>query len=272
MSQLNNPYIPQIARVLDVIDETSDIKTIALRLQQPITFTPGQFVMVTVYGFGEAPFAIASKPGKTDTIEITVRSIGDVTRAIHRLKKDDIVGIRGPLGRGFPLNELENNNIVVIAGGTGLIGVVSLLWYIHVNRSKFKDVTLLFGVRTPRDFIRVKDLEEFRKSIEIHLSVDRAEGMEWHGHVGFVTDFIDLLDIVKPNTKYIVCGPPMMMKVAFKKLVSKGVDRRDIYVSLERHMKCGIGKCGRCMLSNGMYVCRDGPVFRCDTIPERDIE
>ncbi len=271
MSRLS-PYQPQLARVSEVIVETSDIRTFRLELSKPIKFYPGQFVMVTVFGIGEAPFAIASRPGETSAIEITVRAVGDVTRALHRVERGSIVGVRGPLGRGFPIDEMRKRRLVVIAGGTGLIGVSSLLWYAHDHPDEFNEVLLLFGARTPRDFIRVRDIEVFKKRMEVHLSVDKTDGEPWSGHVGFVTDFIDMLDTVKPNSVYVICGPPMMMKVAYRKLLMKGAKRNEIYVSLERHMKCGIGKCGRCMLSNGLYVCKDGPVFRCDTIPERDVE
>ncbi|HDI02447.1 MAG TPA: hypothetical protein ENF93_02245 [Ignisphaera sp.] len=268
----DNPFIPKLGRIINIVNETRDIKTFTIELiNQEMEFYPGQFVMITVFGYGEAPFAIASKPGKTRIIEISVRSVGDVSNALHKLGIGSVVGVRGPLGRGFPLNELEDRDIVVIAGGTGLLGVSSLLWYAYFNKDMFNNIYLFYGARTPRDIIKKNDINEWRKKFHVYLSVDRTDGLPWDGYVGFVTDFIDLVEVPRESL-YIICGPPMMMKVAYKKLVNKGVDLAHIYVSLERHMKCGIGKCGRCLLSNGLYVCKDGPIFRCDILPEREIE
>ena len=266
-----NPFIPMRSVVEEVIEESPDVRTLVLGLEKEIEFTPGQFVMVSVPGYGEAPFAIASPPGRCRRIEVSVRRVGDVTAAIHRLRRGDEVGVRGPFGRGFPIKELENRDIVVVAGGTGLLGVSSLLWYMHMNRGVFGEVYLLYGARTPRDLLKRRHLEEWSRSMKLLLSVDRVDGGEWRGHVGFVTDLLDKIERARDEV-YILCGPPMMMKVAYRKLVSRGVPPSSIYVSLERHMKCGLGICGRCMLSNGLYVCRDGPVFRCDEIPEREIE
>ncbi len=270
---VGNPYVPKVMRIESVVIESPDVKTFVIETGGNFTFRPGQFVIVGVPGYGEAPFAIASSFKERNFFEITVRAIGDVTKALHRLGVGDVVLVRGPYGKGYPLDELERKNLVIIAGGTGLIGVSSLLWYVFEERSKFGDVYLLYGARTPRDIIRKRDIRIWgSKNIRIYLSVDRTDGLPWDGHVGFVTDFIDTLELPIENTCYVICGPPIMMKVSYKKLLGKGIKPNAIYVSLERHMKCGIGKCGRCLLSNGLYVCKDGPVFRCDKLPEREIE
>ncbi len=269
----DNPFIPKTAIIEHILSETIDVKTFVLKPRNwTIDFTPGQFILVLVPGIGEAPFAIASSPSLKTRIEITVRRVGNVTKALHKLSEKSIIGIRGPYGNGFPINELVGNNIITIAGGTGLIGVSSLLWHIYENRELYGEVYLLYGSRTPRDILRRKDLGIWSRNIKILLSVDKTNGEEWSGYVGFVTDLLDKIDVFKNNTKYVLCGPPIMMKVAYYKLVKRGISPSSIYVSLERHMKCGIGKCGRCMLSNGLFVCKDGPVFRCDQIPEREIQ
>ncbi len=267
----NNPYKPMQGLIEDIITETSDVKTFVIRLSKEIIFEPGQFIMVYVPGVGEAPFAIASPPGETNVVEITVRRVGDVTNALHRLTVGRVVGVRGPFGRGFPLKELIGKDIVVLAGGTGLLGVSSLLWYIYLNKELFGKTILLYGVRTPRDFLRKRDLSTWSKRIEVYLSVDKTNGCRWGGFVCLVTDLLDIIG-VDPRRTYVLCGPPLMIKAAYYKLVmDNGVSPSKIYVSLERHMKCGLGKCGRCMLSNGLYVCLDGPVFRCDQIPMREM-
>lgn len=269
--RVKNPFIPIKGVVEDVAEEAPSVRSLRIALSEEIEYAPGQFVMITVPGYGEAPFAIASPPGKRRVIEVTVRRVGDVTGAIHRLGPGDLIGVRGPFGKGFPVEELEGKSIVVVAGGTGILGVSSLLWYIHGNRDRFGEVMLLYGARTPRDMIKRREVEVWGKFMRVMLSVDRTDGEPWDGHVGFVTDLLDRVE--RPRERiYVLCGPPMMMRVAYSKLVSRGVSPSSIYVSLERHMRCGMGICGRCMLSNGLYVCREGPVFRCDRIPEREIE
>ena len=273
---MSNPFIPKLVRIEKIIEETHDIKTFRLKFlseeeMKSFKFNPGQFVTVTVFGVGEAPFAISSSPYEREYFEVSVRAVGNVTRALHRLSEGDIIGVRGPFGKGFPLEELEGKNIIFLAGGTGLLGVSAMLWYIYHNRDKFGRIVLFYGVRTPKDFVRRYDLDTWSKRFEVYLTVDRGDET-WKGHVGVVTTFLDEIPVPKENVAFIVCGPPIMLRVTYKILTEKmGYKPNQIYVSLERHMKCGMGKCGRCMLSNGMYVCKDGPIFRCDKIPERDI-
>ena len=266
-----NPYIPKLARIMGVVEEAYGVKTFKLEVNGELKFSPGQFVMVSAFGVGEAPFAIASSPSKTSEIEVSIRAVGNVTRYLHRMKVGEIVGVRGPLGKGFPLEQFKDRNIMVVAGGTGLFGVSSLIWHIYENREEYGEVHLLYGVRKPSFILRRADIEEWDKKIGVHITVDIPEP-GWSGHVGLVTTLLDKIGIPKENIVFAVCGPPLMMKAVYLKLLKLGYKPNQIYVSLERNMKCGIGKCGRCMLSNGLYVCKDGPVFRCDKLPERDIE
>ena len=273
---MSNPFIPKLGRIIKIINETSDVKTFRIKFIKKedikrFKFNPGQFVTITVFGVGEAPFAISSSPHEKEYFEISVRAVGNVTRALHGLDEGSIIGVRGPYGKGYPIEELLGKNIIFLAGGTGLLGVSSMLWYVYHNRGSFERVVLFYGVRTPKDFIRKYDLEVWSDRMEVYLTVDRGDET-WKGHVGVVTTFLDEIPLPKENVAFIVCGPPIMLKVTYNLLRKMGYRSNQIYVSLERHMKCGIGKCGRCMLSNGMYVCKDGPIFRCDKIPVRDIE
>lgn len=268
-----NPYIPRLAKIIKIINESPDVKTFRLKFLDGagLKFTPGNFVMVSCFGIGEAPFAISSSPFVQKYVEVSVRAVGNVTRILHRLGERSVIGVRGPLGKGFPLNEYFNKDVIIIVGGTGILGVSALLWYIYENRDKFNDVKLFYGARTPKDLIRYSDIRIWERKIKTYLTVDHADS-SWKGSVGVVTKFLDEVPLHKNNVVFIVCGPPIMMKVTYRKLMSMGYKSSNIYVSLERRMQCGIGKCGSCMLSNGYLVCKDGPVFRCDKLMERDIE
>ncbi len=273
---MSNPYIPKLAKIIKIVEESRDVKTFRLKFMsksdmESFSFKPGQFVVISVFGIGEAPFAVSSSPLVREYFEVSVRAVGNVTRALHRLSEGSIVGVRGPLGKGYPLNELRGKNIVFIAGGTGLFGISALLWYIYENRKQFSNVMLFYGARTPKDFMRKYDLDAWKERIDVYLTVDRADET-WKGHVGLVTSFLDEIPLPREDVAFIACGPPLMLKATYNKLRSLGYSPSQIYVSLERQMKCGIGKCGRCMLSNGKFVCKDGPIFRCDQLPERDIE
>lgn len=273
---LESTYKPKLARIIKIINETPDVKTFRIELVNPsdkenFRFTPGQFAEVSVFGFGEAPFAIASDPEIKDFFEISVRAVGRVTKALHSLKENSIIGVRAPLGRGYPINEFFDMNVIVVAGGTGLFGVSSLLHFICKHRCEFRDVVLLYGARTPKDIPRKYDLEYWSKYISVNLTVDRADST-WKGHVGLVTDlFRKVSTPVGPKTIAAVCGPPIMIRATIPKLLNLGISRNRIFISLEWKMHCGIGKCGHCMLSTGKLVCVDGPIFRLSEINEGDI-
>ncbi len=269
--EISNPLLPRPAKVLLIKDEARYIKTLRLKPVDGVPeFTPGQFVMVGVFGYGEAPFAIASSPLRADYIEVSVRAVGDVTRAIHNLSPGDWVGIRGPYGRGFPVKDWEGKNVIVVAGGTGLFGVSALIWYLYEFRSRYGRVVLFYGARTPDDIPRWNDIKVWNGRIETYLTVNRPND-KWKGDIGLVTTLLDKYKLPRRDVVFVICGPPIMIRAVYDKLSRMDYRPKDMYVSLERRMQCGIGKCGACMLSNGLYVCKDGPVFRIDEIPEADL-
>lgn len=267
---MENPYIPFLMRIEDVILETEDrkIKTFVLAFisdedRKYFTYTPGQFAEVSVFGKGEAPFGMASTPTTPEYLEFSVSTIGVVTGALHSLKKGDTVGVRGPLGNGYPLEKFKGKNLLLIGGGFGFSTLRSLTNYIlhDENRSAFKDLTIIYGARKPGLLLYKADLAVWRgrHDLNLHLTVDQeAEG--WQGHVGLVPNITRTVAPSPKDTFAVVCGPPVMMKFTLPVLKDLGFNDKDILFSLEMRMKCGIGKCGRCNVGS-KYVCSDGPVF-----------
>ncbi len=270
---MDNPYIPKVFRIARVSQETPDIKTISIRYQ--LDFLPGQFLEVSCFGIGEAPISISSKPHE-EFLKISFKCIGSVTKGLFNLKRNDSLGIRGPFGKGFPLEQLEGKNLIFIAGGVGLAPLSSLLKFILSQKEhKFGDSTslttnpersrricdmaLLYGSRTPEDMLYKKDLESWAKYLKVLLTVDTVNS-GWKGRVGVVTQLLNEIKIDLLKTKAILCGPGIMMRFATARLVELGMKPADIILSLERHMKCGVGKCGHCYIAD-KFVCRDGPVF-----------
>jgi len=266
---MSNPYIPNLAVIEEMRDEAPDVRTFRFRLidrekQEGFSFIPGQFVELTVFNYGEAPFSLSSSPLEKRFFELTVKRTGVVTNALFRLKEGDVVGIRGPFGNGWPIEEMRNENILLIGGGIGLVPLRPLIKYILENRGEFGEVILLYGARTPKDIVFKKELEEWRKDIDVHLTVDRGDE-SWSGRVGVVTVLFDEIEVDPNNTFSVQCGPPIMMHFVTKKLRELGFAHERISLSLERQMKCGMGFCGHCMVS-GRFVCKDGPVFKYDVI------
>ena len=249
-----NPYIPSVAPILEVRDETPDTKTFRIGAELP--FKPGQFVELSVFGYGEAPISISG--GDDEAIELTIRAVGNVTKKIHRMEEGDYVGIRGPFGNGWPIEKAVDKNILIIAGGIGLAPLKPVVEYVCKHRERFKDATLLYGARRPSLMLFKYKFEEWRKYMDILLTVDEAEP-GWEGHVGVVTTLCDKIRHVADTITY-MCGPPIMMKYTSMVLIELGFPPSEMYLSLERNMKCGIGICGHCGVG-GVYVCRDGPVF-----------
>jgi len=258
-------YAPEITDIVSVRKMTA-LETL-LEVQLPgrrsLGHTPGQFVQVSLFGIGEAPISVSSSPLRTDGLEMVVRRVGNVTEAIHRLNAGDKVGIRGPFGKGFPLEELEGKDVVVVAAGLGLVPLRSLINTIIDERSRgrFGRIIVLYGVKSPAEmlFNEERAAWEKRQDIEYHVTVDRpAPG--WEGRVGVITTLIPELQLDLPRTVAAICGPPVVYKFAILALRSKGLRDEQMYVSLERRMKCGVGKCGHCQI-NGVYVCQEGPVF-----------
>ncbi len=263
--------VPRLGEITKIVEESYDTKTFRIKpADWEVEFNPGQFAEITVFGVGEAPFALSSDPDVKEYFEVSVRAVGSVTNMLHKLKTGSLVGFRAPLGVGWPLEELEGQSITMVVGGTGIFAVSSLIWHIYHQRGRFGDVKILYGARSPDLLLKKKEFEFWLQKIEVHLTVDKpSEG--WTGNVGVVTN---LIDKIKPNPEsyFLVVGPPIMMKFTLLKLDEIGAKPDRVYVSLERNMKCGLGLCGRCRLSNGLYVCKDGPIFRSDKIWRCDLE
>jgi NAD(P)H-flavin reductase len=265
-----NPYIPRPASIASVKNESLDSKTLKLRLiNWTAQFLPGQFVQLLLPGIGEAPFCIASTPSDQKHLELTIMRRGIVTTAVQYLRPGDAVGVRGPLGKPFPLEKLEGRDVLVVATGIGIAALRSLLLYIVENMEKFKEVTLLYGARFPEDLVYRDDLKRWADKINVIITLSKASP-EWAGLRGRVTDHLAALRLT-PETVAVVCGSPTVMESIAGELVKRGLSKENIYVSLERHMKCGIGKCARCLIMGGFLVCKDGPVFSAKDIDMRAI-
>ncbi len=234
---------------------------IALQGGGSLDHEPGQFVMVSVFGIGEIPLSICSSPTTRATFDLCVRAVGKVTNAMHTLEAGDEVGIRGPYGKGFPIRILEGNDLLIIAAGLGVAPLRSLINYVLDNRRDFGKVHILLGCKSPKDMLFVDELDTWNRRMDVHYdcTVDRG-APDWSGNVGLITTLIPGVDLVPERTFAAVVGPPVMYKFVIKELLAKNIPERQILVSFERHMKCGMGKCGRCQIQN-LYCCQDGPVF-----------
>jgi len=266
---VKNPYQPINAQIVDVIDESPTIKSFVVRPDEAIPFKTGQFVELTLPGEGEAPFTPSSSPNQTDEMEITIMKAGRVTGMLHECDRGQQVGIRGPYGNGYPLDDFVGKEIYIVGGGVGLAPIRSLLLTLIDRITDFKRVVCRFGARTPEDFIYKETLfGEWQNidGLEIELTVDNANG-QWKGNVGVVTTILKAGDVDINNAVAIVCGPPIMMRFAALNLTEKGFKPEDIYLSMEKNMSCGIGQCGHCMIGK-YYVCKDGPVFTLDQMKD----
>ncbi|MCW3974621.1 MAG: 4Fe-4S dicluster domain-containing protein [Candidatus Bathyarchaeota archaeon] len=230
--------------------------------QTPLGHQPGQFIQVSLFGIGEAPFSVSSAPGGK-SFEIVVRQIGEVTSKLRTLKVGDKVGIRGPFGRGFDIDSLKSKDLLFIAGGLGIVPMRSLINYVLRNKTQFNDVTILYGCKEPNEFLFWDEISKWhkRKDITHMFTVDSCpEGVCWDGDIGVITTLLPKVDFNPETTKAIVIGPPIMYQFVIKDLEKKGMKDENILISLERKMRCGVGKCGHCQI-HGMYVCKEGPVF-----------
>jgi len=256
-------YAPRPAELVKVNELTPREKVFEFRLKdgKALGHRPGQFVEVSVIGIGEAPISVSSSPTRDGTFQLAIRNVGDVTNALHNLKKGAIVGIRGPFGNGFPLEALEGKDILFIAGGIGLFPLRSLVQYVLDNRSSFGKVILLFGARSPAERLFVDELAAWSKNPELEFQETVDVGDEsWKGNVGVITTLIPKVDIDTKKTMAVTVGPPIMYRFVIGELKKRDLPDENIILSLERRMKCGVGKCGHCQI-NGVYVCQEGPVF-----------
>jgi NAD(P)H-flavin reductase len=262
-----NLYQPINAEIVDIIDESSTIKSFVVVPAEPIKFKTGQFVELTLPGEGEAPFTPSSSSADTEKMEISIMNAGRVTNLLHQCKKGQKVGIRGPYGSGYPLDDFVGKHVYIVGGGVGLAPIRSLFLTLVDRIKDFKSVVCRYGARTPADFIYKNTLFgswQKIKGVDMKLTVDEADG-KWKDNVGVVTTICNPTDVDVNNAVAVICGPPIMMKFATLKMTEFGFKPKDIYLSMEKNMSCGIGKCGHCMIGK-FYVCKDGPVFSYEQI------
>lgn len=227
-------------------------------------FVPGQFNMLYVFGIGEVPISICGDPARPESLFHTIRDVGTVTSAIGALRRGATVGVRGPFGKGWPLVAAEGKDVLIIAGGIGLAPLRGALWHILANRPRYRNVTLLYGARSPADIIYRRELERFarRSALNVGITVDRAD-RDWQGKIGVVTALIARANFDPTNTIAMICGPEVMMRFTARELLARGVPEPHIHLSMERNMKCAIGFCGHCQFGPD-FICKDGPIFRYD--------
>ncbi|MFC1893470.1 FAD/NAD(P)-binding protein [Chloroflexota bacterium] len=264
-------YKPEMATVLVSEPTATSERFLELKLDsgKELGHMPGQFVEVSIFGFGEVPISVSSSPTQQGSFQMVVRKAGNVTTAIHRLKPGDKVGIRGPFGTHFPVEGLmKGKDIIFACGGLGLVPVRSAINYVLHNRQDYGQVTILYGAKNPAERLFIDEAEEWAAAGNVTCmdTVDRGDE-HWTGNVGVITTLMNGMTADPGRTVAIVCGPPVMYKFAIMSLYKTGLTDKNIYVSLERHMKCGVGKCGHCQINN-LYVCQDGPVFMFSDIAE----
>jgi len=272
-------YIPRAAIIEDIEDLTYDTKLFRLKFKNRCDceaagesdYEPGQFVQVSVLGAGEAPISICSSPADKGYFELCVRDAGLVTGAMHKLKKGDEIGIRGPYGNNFMIEEVKGQDFAFVAGGIGLAPLRSAINYVVANRSEYGNVTILYGARTKEDIVFADDLDEWAQidGIDVHVTIDKPQ-QGWTGHTGVVTTLLDEIRSMS-RRRCFVCGPPIMIHFTVKELLDAGWAQENIITTLERHMKCGVGKCGHCYIGD-KYVCTDGPVFTYSQINALEVE
>jgi len=262
----DNVYLPHIAVIEKIIDETPTVRTFHFnfkddKLSEEFAFESGQFGEYSVFGIGEAPFCISSSPTRRNHLEFALQRVGKVTNALHRLGVGAEIGFRGPYGNSFPLDFLQDKNIVFIGGGIGLAPLRSLIWSVIDNRDKYKNIDIIYGARSPADLCFKYDLDSWDKDNTVNMVTTVDKGNEsWTGREGFVPQVLEQVAPSASNAVAIVCGPPIMIRFTFPVLEKLGFTPEQMITTLEKRMKCGIGKCGRCNIGN-LYVCRDGPVF-----------
>ncbi len=263
--------IPQQFRIQKLKSETYDTFTMELvseKKKDGFSFLPGQFNMLYVFGVGEVPISISGDPTKQENLMHTIRDVGSVTGALRKLEEGDSVGVRGPFGSAWPVEAAEGKDVVIVTGGIGLAPLRPAFYHILANRKKYGKVAILYGARTPEDILYPEDLQEWRSKfdLQVRVTVDRA-GKDWHGTVGVVPSLISKVRFDPKNTLAMVCGPEIMMRFTVQELEKCGLMTEQIYVSMERNMKCAIGFCGHCQYGP-KFICKDGPVFRFDEIEE----
>ena len=266
-----NPYLIHSATIMEKIREAEDIDTYRLRfvdaqVRRTYRFAAGQFNMVYLFGVGEVAISIVSDSDHPELLDHTIRVAGRVTKAIAQLKPGDVLGIRGPFGTGWPLDEAQRKDVVIVTGGLGCAPVVGAIEYIFRRRDQFGAVKILHGVKTPHDLLYRERFDAWRRhpDTEVLLTSDQPD-KTWRYHVGVVTELFEQVSLDPAKSIVLMCGPEIMMRLGVPILMRRGMSATAIYVSLERHMECGIGLCGHCQLGP-YFLCKDGPVMRYDRV------
>jgi NAD(P)H-flavin reductase len=261
-TEVENIFLPREATIVRSVQATPTETHFTLRMAdgQPMEHEPGQIVELSLFGYGEIPVGIASSPTRKNTFDLVVRSVGRVSGAVTKLEKGQSVYVRGPLGHGFDLTKLRGQDVLIVAGGIGLCPTRSLIQYILDRRDEFKRFVLFYGAREPGLQLFTDDLAKWRTAndVEYYETVDRSDP-SWSGNVGVITTLFPEVEL-KPETRAVICGPPIFYRFVIRELDMIGIPRENVFVDLERRMKCGVGKCGHCQI-NDKYVCVDGPVF-----------
>jgi len=264
---LKNPYLPQECRIVAAYPQTEDTTLFRVRMEddaaaEHFKHRPGQFVQLSVMGTGECPISIASSPTRHGMLDLCIRKAGRVTDSFHQLGQNALFGLRGPYGNGYPVEVIEGNSLLIVAGGIGMAPLRSLLWYALDHRSRFRDITLMYGTNSRHDFLFKGELLSLqgRTDVKTLLTIAENEDGLWEGERGFVTDLFEKVELDPETTYAAICGPPVMYKFVIQKLLERGFSKGRILMSLERKMKCGIGKCLHCSIGF-KYTCIDGPIF-----------
>lgn len=259
------------ARIIDKREETPGIFTYRLRFEEQeiadcFAFAGGQFNMLYVYGVGEVPISIVSDPEDSHILDHTIRIVGRVTEVIGRMDVGDVMGVRGPFGKGWPLQEAKGKDVLVATGGLGCAPVVGAIEYMFRRREQYGHIRIMHGVKTPRDLLYRDRFDAWRREpdTEVLLASDQPE-KSWHYHTGVITELFDMVEMDAGNTVVMMCGPEIMMKLGAKRLTDRGLPEDAIYLSMERNMQCGIGLCGHCQIGP-YFSCKDGPVMRYDMV------
>jgi NAD(P)H-flavin reductase len=271
IANLADPMVPQLYRVQRVRREIPDTFTLELEPEEGVEIPPfasGQFNMLYVFGVGEIPISISGDPARRQPLVHTTRAVGTVSKAMRELKPDDVIGVRGPFGSHWPIERAMGKDVVIVAGGIGLAPLRSAMYQVISQREKYGKVVLLYGARTPEDILYRREVERWRAhfDLEVHVTVDNATG-KWRGSVGVVTRLIPRASFDPLNTVAMVCGPEVMMRFTAAELEKRGVAAENMYVSMERNMKCAVGLCGHCQYLP-YFVCKDGPVFQYSQVQE----
>ena len=266
---MKNPYAYIEAEILNVVTETSNIKTFTLKPNEAIPFRAGQFMDVSVPGAGEAPFTPSSNHNISDELDFTIMNVGRVTKLLHDMKRSGTLGLRGPYGTAYPITEWKNKEIFIVGGGVGLAPLRALLYALFNSVGDYKKIILRYGARTSKDILYINEIERWKRraaNVDIGVTVDAGDA-SWKGNVGLVTTVLKDSKVDIDNAVSIVCGPPIMMKFVTFKLLDMGFKDHQIYLSMEKNMSCGIGKCGHCRIGP-YYACKDGPVFTYDKLKD----